>query len=263
MTEELSPGKHLIERFGSFSHLDHPGEYEACLLINRALDEDFDEDSVDAGIRLLVNTCDKPQAPWTYLRALGFSGDQTGNRFLDNSRLDKVLERKRGIPITLAILLVHVARQFGHSAWGINFPGHFLARVNDQLIDPFNMEVVSEAACLSRLSEKSAGNPFETADGQAVLLRMLNNLKYGFALSRTWERALDMVDYQLAVLPDTPALLIERGDFWARLGAIAAARQSYQQALEIAGSQLPGGAVHASLAQARLNGITGASETLH
>lgn len=100
--------------------------------------------------------------------AEGFAGN--GEDYYDaaNSYLDAVLDRRLGIPISLAVLLMEVARRRGVVVEGVNAPGHFLVRAEGRLLDPF-----------------AAGRPLPDADvldvpvvGPHVILgRMLANLK--------------------------------------------------------------------------------------
>jgi len=257
----------LEQAFASFAADPQADELSALLLVNRLLAPALDLAQVRIGLQRLERALPPAQPPWRFLREQGFQGNESDYGSLDNSRLDRLLATRRGIPISLAVLLIHVARLAGHHAEGVNFPGHFLVRVDAHLIDPFHMLETTERACLEGRAEL-VGQPgealFQVAAPAAMLIRMLNNLKLAFAGSMAWHRALDVVDAQIILLPDEPGLRLERGDFWRRLGVVSAARDSYQEA-----SRLTQGAQDLRLQEiskavlARLRNLDGESDVVH
>jgi len=86
-------------------------------------------------------------------RERGFSGNHERYDDPRNSFLNEVLERKTGIPISLCVVYIEVARRLGLDAAGINFPGHFLARVGDApvIVDAFEGRIASRQECRLRL----------------------------------------------------------------------------------------------------------------
>ena len=234
-------------------------ELEAALLVNRALAPEVNIVALRAGVEELVAGCDQPDAPWAYLKALGFRGNRENFSAAENSRLDTVLALRRGIPISLGVLLIHLARSQGRRACGINFPGHFLVRVEDQLIDPFQMSVTNEQECLTQQHTQVGDNPFAVASARGVASRMLNNLKYHYAALTRWDLALDMLDYQIALAPDNASLFFERGQFWLRIGAVDAARDSFKLCLDGA----EGARQLERLATEQLRLLGASTDTLH
>ena len=69
---------------------------------------------------------------------LGFRGNSEDYTDPRNSYLDVVLDRRRGIPITLSILMLEVARRRGIALHGVGMPGHFLVGTGDLWLDPFH-----------------------------------------------------------------------------------------------------------------------------
>lgn len=117
-----------------------------------------------------------PRAEVAALRGLlgerhGFAGDSEQYDDPDNSMLDLVLERRRGLPILLSIVYVEVARRAGIALAGVGLPGHYVAghfgHVPPLLLDPFAGGAPFEGAVPAAVR---AWGPHETA------LRMLNNL---------------------------------------------------------------------------------------
>ncbi len=99
-----------------------------------------------------------------------------------NSMLPLVIESRVGIPITLALVFILVGRRAGMIIEGVNFPGHFLARHEGVLFDPFDGgRILSKADCRDILERQSlAPQPsfFAAADSVAVFVRLLANLLY-------------------------------------------------------------------------------------
>lgn len=210
------------------------GELEAALLVARWLDPAFAQDQVRAQLAMLATRCGTA-LPWEFLGGLGFAGDADRYDAPENSHIARVLERQTGIPISLAIVLIEVARQSGHTAMGINFPGHFLVRVDDTLVDPFAMRVIDAATAVSGLPEaqrhRAPGELFANADAPTIAFRMLNNLKLAFLRRSAWHRAVEALDGHIALLPDYPTMYVERGELWLRLGNRACARTDFETGL--------------------------------
>ncbi|MFM8354291.1 MAG: transglutaminase family protein [Gammaproteobacteria bacterium] len=209
---------------------------------------------------------------WRFLAERGFAGDTGRYDAPDNSHLGRVLEQRAGLPITLAVLLVSVAEKAGADAVGINFPGHFLARVDGTLIDPFVMRPIDADDARSGLPAdlRTARDEilFAVANPRAIVLRMLNNLKGTFAARSAWHRVLDAIDAQMAVEPGSTALgLYERGEIGLRMGSPTLARADFEaaQARLHAGDVPAGIKVDALLARLdqRLAGLDGASDVIH
>jgi regulator of sirC expression with transglutaminase-like and TPR domain len=124
-------------------------------------------------------------------RELGFSGNATDYYDPRNSWLNDVLDRKTGIPITLAVVLLEIFARAGVEAAGVSFPGHFLVRSpgpsGPLFVDPFDGRILSRDD-LRELHGRVAGEPsdpdprlLEPADKKQVLVRMLHNLRGIFA----------------------------------------------------------------------------------
>lgn len=153
----------------------------------------------------------------------GFTGD--AERYYDprNSYLDHVLERRRGIPITLSLVVVEVGRRRGVRFLPIGMPGHFLVRHGTELIDPFEGgRSLTIRECLERFRAiYGPSTPFdvavlEPATPLEILSRMLANLRQ-IHLSRKDSASLEWVLRLRAMLPT--ATLEEKAE---RAGVLAA-----------------------------------------
>lgn len=111
---------------------------------------------------------------------LSFHGSRGDYYNRSNSYLNEVIDDREGLPITLSVLFIELARQVGLDAYGIGIPAHFIAGVQlkdrEQLIDPFHGKRITlgDAERLSRrrLDRKDLAR----ASSQDILLRMLSNL---------------------------------------------------------------------------------------
>ena len=108
------------------------------------------------------------------------------------------MDRKTGIPISLSVLYIEVARRVGLDAAGMNFPGHFLTRVGEDpiIVDAFEGRVATPRECKTRLVAALGTNAevspalLAPADNKPILLRMLSNLKSIYASQQAFEAAL-------------------------------------------------------------------------
>jgi len=158
-----------------------------------------------------------------YLKeVVGLHGDLERYYQADNSFIDRVLETRCGIPITLAVIYAEIGQRLGLSSEGVNFPGHFLVRVRAEavelppvLIDPFAGRVISHTECQTFLQQTQGETQtlgpqhLQTAGSQQVLLRMLNNLKQ-LALAQGDYPAL--IRYSGWIQEADPALRLEHRD---------------------------------------------------
>ena len=162
-----------------------------------------------------------------------------------NSFLNEVLDRRLGIPITLCILYIEVARRAGLQLQGVAFPGHFLVKYAppggpEVFIDPYNGgEVLSADECVARFKAASHGRPVEPrhlagVGPRQILARMLHNLKRIYLERSDDVRLWWVVDRLLMLEPDQPEELRDRGLIAARLGAGTAAARDLAAFLELA-----------------------------
>jgi regulator of sirC expression with transglutaminase-like and TPR domain len=159
---------------------------------------------------------------------LGFKGNVHDYHDPRNSYLNEVLNRKVGIPLTLSILFMELARAAGFEATGIGLPGHFVARVSmdgrDLFVDPYHGgRVITEEDC-RKLVKRTTGRPLfrrehlDGIDDRATLRRMLLNLKHIYVKRGDYQRALAAVDRLLFVTPEDLIEVRDRGFLQAHLG---------------------------------------------
>ncbi|MFI5317628.1 MAG: SirB1 family protein [Myxococcota bacterium] len=191
-------------------------------------------------------------------RELGFAGNRDDYYDARNSFLNEVLERRSGIPITLAIVYVWIARRLGLPAEGVGLPGHFLVRLagpDEILIDPFAGAVVTRAECEARLRAAAGADVrldermLEPAPARQILARVLRNLKQIWLAREDWQRALDCAERILILTPDSPLELRDRGLLFARLECFAAAEADLRKFLALAPGDSAAEAVRAQLVE--------------
>jgi regulator of sirC expression with transglutaminase-like and TPR domain len=164
----------------------------------------------------------------------GFRGNADDYYDPRNSYLNEVLDRRLGIPISLSVVYIEVARRSGLDVQGVAFPGHFLVKHasarGDLLIDPFHGgEVLSAEDAEKRLSEMSGGRVrfdpkfLDGAGTREILARMLHNLKRIYVEKEDDVRTLWVIDRLLLLAPDNIEERRDRGLVSARLGGHAAA----------------------------------------
>jgi len=174
---------------------------------------------------------------------LGFSGNRTHYDDPRNSFLNEVLDRKVGIPITLAVVYTEIGGRIGLPVAGVGFPGHFLVRwigEREALIDPFFGKVITREQCTEKLRSsygaevKMDDRLLEPATPRETLARMLRNLKLHYLGSGDLPRALSAVDRILVVTPDDAGELRDRGMLYSRLECFAAALGDFERYLALA-----------------------------
>ena len=173
---------------------------------------------------------------------LGFWGNTEEYYDPRNSYLNEVIDRKTGIPITLAILYMEVGRRVGLPLEGVSFPGHFLVRLRLRggmlVLDPFTGGAAqSEAELRERLqrvipegvadnlpvAELPLDQFLEPASNRQILARVLRNLKGIYREADKPERMLDVLNRMLLVVPDASVELRDRGLVYQRLECYRAA----------------------------------------
>jgi regulator of sirC expression with transglutaminase-like and TPR domain len=160
-------------------------------------------------------------------KELRFVGNEVQYEDPRNSFLNEVLDRRTGIPITLALLYIEVARRAGLQVEGVNFPGHFLVRCRarrglayseDLIIDAFHGgALLSEDACRELLrrhggdEETFAPELLGRATKPQILVRMLLNLKRTYVRMHSLPQARDATELLLALDPSATNELRDRG----------------------------------------------------
>jgi len=162
-----------------------------------------------------------------FYQELGFSGNANNFYAPENSYLNEVFRTRRGIPISIAVIWLELARGLGLQADGVSFPGHFLVKVTLPeglvVMDP----LTGQSLGLERLSEQllpfrnrsedgeDADTPLglylQPATPRDILIRMLRNLKEIFSSQTDWPRLKCVLDRLIVLNPDALYEIRDRG----------------------------------------------------
>ena len=185
---------------------------------------------------------------------LGFVGNEADYSDPRNSFLNEVIDRRTGIPITLSLVYMEVARRAGLPVEGINFPGHFLLRCRagrkhtyceDLIIDPFHGGALLSHDLLAQQAaehgDSSEPARFESrllprATKQQILSRMLMNLKRVYVRMLSFPQARDITELLIAVDPAASHELRDRGLLAYHLKDFPAALRDLQAYLQLTSS---------------------------
>jgi regulator of sirC expression with transglutaminase-like and TPR domain len=221
-------------------------QLEAAVAVAHAVEPDLDVQGVLSAIDALavklkhrIATDTAPLQRLRYLnryffQELGFAGNVNDYYAPENSYLHRVLDSRRGIPITLALIYIEIAQQIGLEARGVSFPGHFLIKLKmpqgEVVIDPFNGRSLSRDDLEERIepyrrrhglvgdAEVPLGLFLQTATPRAVVARMLRNLKEIHRGAEEWPALLAVMQRLVILLPDDWDERRDRGLVRAELG---------------------------------------------
>ncbi|NEP33642.1 MULTISPECIES: SirB1 family protein [unclassified Moorena] len=175
---------------------------------------------------------------------LGYSGNSSDYYDPRNSFLNQVMDRRTGIPISLSVVYLEVARRLDFPMVGIGMPGHFLIRPEFEqvgiFVDAFDGgEILFEQDCEERLTQ-IYGHPvtlqpsfLAPVSNRQLLARMLMNLKLIYLNGQDLPRALAAVERMLLLFPNAPVQLRDRGLIYSQLGYLSEACQDLEHYLEI------------------------------
>lgn len=180
-----------------------------------------------------------------FFRELGFAGNLNDYYDPDNSHLNVVLKRRRGIPISLAVLYMELGEQIGVPVKGVSFPGHFLLRVTlpegDVMLDPTTGQSLTESQMVDMLEPylshvtESVGSALrmllQPATSREIVARMLRNLKAIYLQTERWQRLLAVQQRLVVLLPENIEEVRDRGFAYARLDYLRPALEDLERYL--------------------------------
>lgn len=162
-----------------------------------------------------------------------------------NSFINEVLDRKLGIPISLSVIFMEVARRVNLPIQGIGLPGHFIVKYEDTsrrvLVDPFNQgRFLTEDQCQELLDRVYGGSVtvqpafFQPMEKKAIISRMLFNLKGIYYQREDYYRALCIVERILLLNPGIPSEIRDRGLLYMHTSLFAEALADLEHYLSVA-----------------------------
>lgn len=174
----------------------------------------------------------------------GFQGNQQHYFDPDNSCLNRVLDRRMGIPVSLSLVYIEMGCRAGLAVKGIALPGHFIAalfyKTGNLYIDTFNRgRILTEEECRERTrlsSRKTSILPFESLlpeSNKAILRRLLRNLKAIYHNLGHLLKELEVVQWILRLTPNASDELRESGFLYEALGHSSKAVEDLEHYLEV------------------------------
>jgi regulator of sirC expression with transglutaminase-like and TPR domain len=174
-----------------------------------------------------------------------FRGNRDAYYDPKNSFLNQVIERKIGIPITLSVLYMEVAKRIGLAFDGVGFPGHFMVKTiaegNEIVIDPFDGGERKSREDFGALLEQLYGGKVEMRaeflaplPKRRILQRMLTNLKAIYARENNLVKILAVLDRLLILDPASAEDVRDRGVIYSRLECFGQAKEDFERYLQLA-----------------------------
>jgi regulator of sirC expression with transglutaminase-like and TPR domain len=173
----------------------------------------------------------------------GYAGDTTTFDDPQNADLIRVIDRRRGLPVSLGILYLEVAKRLGGTAKGLNTPGHFLLAIGEderaKVLDPFNAGVVLSQEEVQPLPPVPQGEfaEYGPVSARDVLLRLLNNIRTRALAGKDMIRALTMVERMLLIAPRRAELWLDLANANRETGRLKGAFRAAECCLQLAGDK--------------------------
>ena len=230
----------LVEQFKRLSQ-ESLNELDAALLVAQGVDTHVDRARVRQHIKTLEDAARSQgtldvEGILAMLRNQGFAQTSLTDVDPTHSSIDWLLQQHQGLPIVVAVLVVTLARGLGLLAEGVNYPGHFLVRIDDALIDPLALTVIDESS-LQTIPGLTKNEMLSPASPVTMAFRMLNNLKAYYMSFENWRAMLLTTEYQIGIVHDEPRLLgmvhFERGEYCQGLNDSEAALVEYARCAEV------------------------------
>jgi len=172
-----------------------------------------------------------------------YAGDQATFDDPQNADLIRVIDRRRGLPVSLGILYIETAKRLGATARGLNTPGHFLLAIgNDEhakVLDPFNAGVVLSQEELRPLppvpqGEQSDYGPVSPRD---VILRLLNNIRTRALAGKDLVRSLMILERMVLIAPRRADLWLDLSNANREAGKLKGAIGAAESCVKLAGDK--------------------------
>ena len=173
-----------------------------------------------------------------FYKETGFAGNKSNYFDPANSYLNKVIDNRVGIPISLAILQMSIGARLDIPVEGIGFPGHFLVRYKEDggsLVDPFFGRELSTNDCKTLLKQISGGRleldntHLRVATKREILVRLIDNLKSIFWRKKEWKQCQRCIENQILLSPKKSQFELQLGAIFEMRGAQTKAERKYKE----------------------------------
>jgi regulator of sirC expression with transglutaminase-like and TPR domain len=176
---------------------------------------------------------------------LGFAPNSEDYYDPRNNFLNEVLERRTGIPITLCVIYMELGRKIGLPLQGVSFPGHFLVKCavpeGAVVLDPYSGGIALSLADLQKRLREARGGEVSravvaellvSASNKEIIVRLLRNLKAIYLREHNLDRALPIVNWIIATMPEQTPELRDRGMIYQELECSRAALADFVEYLK-------------------------------
>jgi len=164
----------------------------------------------------------------------GYDGDADTYEDMHNANLMHVIDRRKGLPVALGILYLHGAQACGSHIFGLNFPSHFVLRIEARgqraIFDPFHGgKVMTPQDLRQRLkdlqgsSAEIAPSHYAAVGNRDILIRLQNNIKLRAIRHGALERAIEVLHVMTLFAPELTELWWERAVLQYQLGNVGSA----------------------------------------
>jgi len=172
---------------------------------------------------------------------IGFSGDMDDYYNPKNNFLNEVIDKKSGLPITLSILYSELGKFIGLNLKIVGFPSHVLVKYDEEVIlDPFHDGMLLDIDDLQEILDRNFDGQLEfepefldEIKSDKILVRLARNLKNSYLQSYAHEKALKCVNMTLAIEPESPEDIRDKGILEEKLLNHSTALKYLNQYLEI------------------------------
>lgn len=205
-------------------YFNHIEEMEAAIAQKKA-------DSCEAKIKALNEVL---------FDQFGYEGNQENYDSLDNANLIQVINKRKGLPVAIGLLYIHLGQFRGWEVAGLNFPGHFIARIGHdglrEIIDPFQQGKILQANDLRDILKQVLGPQaelsatfYEPVSRRHILLRLQNNLKMRLVRDEHYAKALEQIEIMQILAPEEEKLLFDAGILHSKIGNLSVAIDLLEQ----------------------------------
>ncbi len=173
---------------------------------------------------------------------LGFRGNEANYEDPRNSCLDIVLDRRIGIPITLSVVYIEIARRMGRPVFGIGLPGHFVVQYDDGdysiYVDPFRAgKLLAEADChelareITGVDSSTEPSTLAPVSDRYILVRILNNMRSAYFQAKQFGKMAQVMDLLVEAFPKNADYFKARGVARLHLREFSAAKSDLEMYL--------------------------------
>ncbi len=209
--------------------------FKGGLLVSKLIDNNLNTTWVYDQVKVLAEKMQASYDTRTFLDSMKRFGFEGALDFNDKklSSIEYVLRKKIGIPISLAMVIIGIGTLLGFKIKSINFPGHFLLKFNDLLIDPHGLKVIEVGAEVLLNNQPCFIDPNDLVEikGLKIVSRMLNNLRFIAMKENDLTKAIEYCSYQIMIENINFQLYIERASLFLNSGDKEKALKDLERAI--------------------------------